>query len=44
LDLGEALLKTGDVLLQRGTNHSWSNRSARICRIAVVAIDADPSR
>ena len=27
MDLGETLLKTGDVLVQRRTNHSWSNRS-----------------
>ena len=44
MDVGEALLKTGDALLQRGTNHSWSNRSDRVCRFAVVAIDADPAR
>ena len=37
MDLGEALLKTGDVLVQRGTNHSWSNRSDRVCRFAVAA-------
>ena len=42
LALGETLLKAGDVLVQRGTNHSWSNRSDRVCRVAVVLIDADP--
>jgi hypothetical protein len=42
MDVGETLLKTGDVLVQRGTNHSWSNRSDQVCRFAVVAIDADP--
>lgn len=38
LDEGEALMKTGDVLIQRATNHSWSNRSGRICRMAFVLI------
>ena len=44
MDLGETLLKTGDVIVQRGTNHSWSNRSDRVCRIAVVTIDANPAQ
>jgi hypothetical protein len=43
MDLGETLLKTGDVLVQRGTNHSWSNRSDQVCRVAVVLIDANPA-
>jgi hypothetical protein len=42
MDVGETLLKAGDVIVQRGTNHSWSNRSDRVCRIAGVQIDADP--
>jgi hypothetical protein len=42
MDVGEALLKAGDVLVQRGTNHSWSNRGDRVCRVAGVLIDADP--
>jgi len=40
LDEGEVLLEAGDVLVQRGTNHAWSNRSARPCRIAFVLVDA----
>jgi uncharacterized cupin superfamily protein len=44
MELGETLLKPGDVLVQRGTNHSWSNRSDRVCRFAVVAIDANPAQ
>jgi mannose-6-phosphate isomerase-like protein (cupin superfamily) len=40
LDEGEVLLKAGDVLVQRGTNHAWSNRSDRPCRIAFVLVDA----
>jgi quercetin dioxygenase-like cupin family protein len=40
LDEGEVLLEAGDVLVQRGTNHAWSNRSDRPCRIAFVLVDA----
>ena len=42
MDEGEVLLKTGDVLIQRGTNHAWSNRTETPCCIAFVLIDADP--
>src|SRR5262249_46246426 len=42
MDEGEVLLKAGDVLIQRGTNHAWSNRSDAPCTIAFVLIDADP--
>ena len=39
MDEGETLLRAGDVLIQRGTNHAWSNRSDEFCRIAFVLID-----
>ena len=42
MDEGETLMKPGDVLVQRGTNHSWSNRSNAPCRIAFILIDAVP--
>jgi len=42
LDEGETLMKPGDVLIQRGTYHAWSNRSGRPCRMAFVLIDAEP--
>jgi hypothetical protein len=42
MDEGEALLKTGDVLVQRGTNHSWSNRTNKPAVVAFVLIDAEP--
>ncbi len=29
----------GDVLIQRGTNHAWSNRGAEPCRIMFVLVD-----
>jgi hypothetical protein len=40
MDTGEALLRAGDVLVQRGTNHAWSNRTAQTVSIAFVLIDA----
>jgi naringenin degradation protein FdeH len=42
MDEGEVLLKAGDVLIQRGTNHAWSNRTDEPCYVAFVLIDADP--
>lgn len=39
LDEGETLLRAGDVLVQRGTNHAWANRSAKTARVAFVLID-----
>ena len=42
LDEGETLMKAGDVMIQRGTYHAWSNRSGRPCRMAFVLIDAEP--
>jgi mannose-6-phosphate isomerase-like protein (cupin superfamily) len=40
LDDGEVHLSAGDVVVQRGANHGWSNRSGRNCRMAFVMIDA----
>ncbi len=42
MDEGEVLLKQGDVLIQRGTNHAWSNRTAEPAVVAFVLIDAEP--
>jgi hypothetical protein len=42
LDESETLMKAGDVLIQRGTHHAWSNRSDKPCRMAFVLIDAEP--
>jgi hypothetical protein len=42
MDDGEVLLKTGDVLIQRGTNHAWSNRTREPALVAFVLIDAEP--
>jgi mannose-6-phosphate isomerase-like protein (cupin superfamily) len=40
LDTEEVHLKAGDIVVQRGTNHAWSNRSERPCVIAFSAHDA----
>ncbi|HUZ74710.1 MAG TPA: cupin domain-containing protein [Stellaceae bacterium] len=42
MDEGEVLLKTGDVLIQRGTSHAWSNRTDAPAYLAFVLIDAAP--
>ena len=39
---GEKRLRAGDVLIQRGTNHSWSVRTKAPCVIAAVLIGAKP--
>ncbi|MCC6472209.1 MAG: cupin domain-containing protein [Burkholderiales bacterium] len=44
MDRGEKLLKAGDVLMQRGTSHAWSNRSEEPCRVAFVLVHATPLR
>ena len=39
LDDSEVLLKPGSVVIQRGTNHAWANRSGRPCRMLFVLVD-----
>ena len=39
LDEGETVVRPGDVVVQRGTNHAWGNRSQANARIAFVLID-----
>ncbi len=45
LDDSEVLLKPGSVVVQRGTNHAWANRSGRPCRMLFVLVDGayDPA-
>ncbi|MEJ8815687.1 cupin domain-containing protein [Variovorax ureilyticus] len=38
LDKEERVMRPGDVLVQRATNHSWSNRSDKPCRMAFILI------
>lgn len=42
MDVGETLMKAGDCLVQRGTNHAWSNRSPAPCLVAFVLVSANP--
>ena len=42
MDVGETKLTAGDMLIQRGTNHAWANRSIEPCVVAFVLIDAQP--
>ncbi len=36
VDRGESLLRPGDVVVQRGTNHAWANRSGKVARMAFI--------
>lgn len=40
MDEGETLLKPGDIVIQRGTNHAWSNRSKEPCIQLAILLDA----
>ena len=40
LDDSEVELNQGDVVVQRGTNHAWSNQYTETCIIAFVLVDA----
>lgn len=39
LDDSEVLLKPGSVVVQRGSNHAWANRSGNPCRMLFVLVD-----
>lgn len=40
LDKEETLLKAGDIVIQRGTNHAWSNRSNQPCIQLAILLGA----
>ena len=40
LDDSEVHLRAGDVIIQRGTDHAWENRSDSVARMAFVLVDA----
>lgn len=42
LDEDEVRMTAGDVLVQRGTSHAWSNRSTSPCMVGFVLVDAAP--
>jgi uncharacterized cupin superfamily protein len=37
LDTEEVVLRQGDVVIQRGTNHAWNNRSGRPAVVAIAS-------
>ena len=39
MDEGETKLNVGDVVIQRGTNHAWSNRTNEIARMVFILLD-----
>jgi mannose-6-phosphate isomerase-like protein (cupin superfamily) len=39
LDNSEVELQAGDVVIQRGTNHAWANRSGETCRMLFMLVD-----
>lgn len=39
LDDSEVTLRTGDIVVQRGTDHAWANRSHSTARVAFILID-----
>ena len=39
MDEGETVVRAGDIVIQRGTNHGWANRGNVPCRIAFILID-----
>jgi quercetin dioxygenase-like cupin family protein len=42
MDDSTVKMKAGDIMVQRGTNHAWANRSNARARVAFVLIDAEP--
>jgi len=42
METGETLLRAGDILVQRGTNHSGSVRGNEPCIVAAVLVNAKP--
>jgi naringenin degradation protein FdeH len=41
LDDSEVTLRPGDVIIQRGTDHAWANRTDRVCRVAFVLVGGE---
>ena len=44
MDEGEVHLKTGDVVIQRGTIHNWQNRGTEACLMAFILIATEGSK
>jgi len=41
VDEGEVTVRPGSVVVQRGTNHAWANRSGKTCRILFILVDGE---
>jgi quercetin dioxygenase-like cupin family protein len=39
LEDSETVLRTGDICVQRGTNHAWHNRSDAVARVAFILLN-----
>ena len=39
VDSGEVTVRPGSVVIQRGTNHAWANRSGKPCRMLFILVD-----
>jgi mannose-6-phosphate isomerase-like protein (cupin superfamily) len=39
LDDSEVTLRTGDVVVQRGTDHAWANRGDGVAKVAFILVD-----
>jgi quercetin dioxygenase-like cupin family protein len=42
LDNSSVTLRAGDILIQQGTIHAWTNRTGKHARLAIVLVDAKP--
>lgn len=43
MEEGEVLLRAGDCVVQRGTNHAWVNKGDKPCILAAILVDAVPA-
>ena len=45
LDDSEVTLRSGDIVVQRGTDHAWANRGSSVAKVAFILVDGrfDPA-
>jgi len=41
LDDSEVTLQAGDIVVQRGTDHAWANRTDAVCKVAFILVDGE---
>jgi uncharacterized cupin superfamily protein len=44
LDDSEVTLQAGDIVVQRGTDHAWANRTDAVCKVAFILVDGQFER